>query len=162
MHMRCVAAGLALAMALPGAALAGPGKAGLWEVSTTMGGMPQMPPEQMAKMKAMGMQMPMNRNFTTQHCVTPQEAAATKPPPMGRNHECQMGKMNLAGGTMSGDMTCSGTEMTGTGHFQVSYSSPEHYTGQMTFNGEAHGHPVNMTNSFEGKWLSASCGAVAH
>ena len=32
----------------------------------------------MAKMKAMGMQMPMNNSFTTQHCVTPGEAAATR------------------------------------------------------------------------------------
>jgi hypothetical protein len=160
--MRFVAAGLALAMALPGAALAGPGKAGLWEVSTKMGGMPQMPPDQMAKMKAMGMQMPQEHTFTTQHCVTPEEAAATKPPPMGRNRECQMGKMNASGGAVSGDMTCKGSEMTGTGHFQVSYDSPEHYSGQMTFSGQSHGHPMNMTNSFEGKWLSASCGTVSH
>jgi hypothetical protein len=162
MRVRFVAAGLALAMALPGVALAGPGKAGLWEVSTKMSGMPQMPPDQMAKMKAMGMQMPADHVFTTQHCVTPEEAAATKPPPMGRNKECQMGKMNASGSTVSGDMTCTGAEMTGTGHFQVSYDSPQHYSGQMTFNGQSHGQPMNMTNSFEGKWLSASCGTVSH
>jgi hypothetical protein len=127
-----------------------------------MGGMPQMPPDQMAKMRAMGMQMPADRTFTTQHCVTPEEAAATKPPPMGRNKECQMGKMSASGGHISGDMTCAGGEMTGTGHFQVSYDSPEHYSGQMTFNGESHGHHMDMTNSFEGKWMSASCGTVTH
>ncbi len=162
MRFWCIAAGLAIVMAWPGVSLAGPGKAGLWEVTTQMGGMPQIPPEQMAKMKAMGMQMPAGNTFTTQHCVTPEEAAATKPPPMGRNKECQMGKMSVAGGVISGDMTCSGEEMTGTGHFQVTYDTPQHYSGQMAFSGDSHGHHMNMTNRFEGKWLSASCGTVAH
>ncbi len=162
MRLRCVAAGLAIVVALPGVSLAGPGKAGLWEITTQMGGMPQIPPDQMAKMKAMGMQMPMNNSFTTQHCVTPEEAAATRPPPMGRNQECQMGKISVAGGALSGDMTCASGEMTGTGHFQVNYDSPAHYSGRMVFSGQSHGHPMNMTNNFEGKWLSASCGSVAH
>jgi hypothetical protein len=162
MRLRYVGAGLVLVMAVPAVALAGPGKAGMWEVSVTMGGMPQIPAEDMAKMKAMGMHMPMGNTFTTQKCVTPEEAAATKPPPMGRNNDCQMGKVSTSGGSLTGDMTCSGPNMTGTGHFQVSYSSPEHYTGQMAFNGSSHGHPVNMTNKFEGKWLSASCGTTAH
>jgi hypothetical protein len=124
--------------------------------------MPQIPPEQLAKMRAAGVNVPMNNSFTTQHCVTPEEAAAAKPPTMGRSKECQMGKVNVAGGAVSGDMTCSGEEMKGTGHFQVSYDTPEHYTGQMMFSGDAHGHHMDMTNKFEGKWLSASCGTVTH
>jgi hypothetical protein len=106
--------------------------------------------------------MPTGNTFTTQHCVTPEEAAATKPPPMGHNKECQMGQVSVSGGTLSGDMTCSGSEMNGTGHFMVKYDTPEHYAGQMSFNGDAHGHHMAMTNSFEGHWLSASCGSVTH
>ena len=160
MRLRCVAAGLAIVLAVPGVSLAGPGKAGLWEITTQMGGMPQIPPEQLAKMRAAGVNVPMSNTFTTQHCVTPEEAAATKPPPMGRNKECQMGKVNVAGGAVSGDMTCSGEEMKGTGHFQINYDTPQHYSGQMAFSGDSHGRHVDMTNKFEGKWLSASCGTV--
>lgn len=162
MRLRYVAAALAIVLAVPGVSLAGPGKAGLWEVTTQMGGMPQIPPEALAKMRAAGVNAPMNNTFTTQHCVTPEEAAAAKPPSMSRSKDCQMGKINAAGASVSGDLTCSGSEMNGTGHFQVSYDSAEHYSGQMTFTGDAHGHHMDMTNKFEGKWLSASCGTVTH
>jgi hypothetical protein len=149
---------------VPLVALAAHGKAGLWESTVTMNmaGMPQMPqmsPEQMAQMNAMGVHMPTAHTVTTQHCMTPQEVAQDTPPTPRSAKECAVSQVKITGHTYSADMTCSG-EMEGQGHVSVTYDSDEHYAGTWTFNGAAHGHPVNMTNTFEGKWLSADCGGV--
>jgi hypothetical protein len=52
--------------------------------------------------------------------------------------------------------------MTGAGHVEVVYSGDSSYTGKMTFAGSAQGHPMNMTNTFSGRWISADCGGVTH
>ena len=164
-----VAAGL---VAAPLAAIASHGKVGLWSITTTMdmGGMrpmpqmPQMTPEQMAKMKQMGIQMPgmggPPHTMTTQHCMTAAEVNSDKPPP-AREHDCTMTNEKIAGQSMSADMVCTG-EMKGNGHLTVIYDSTEHYSGKMDFTGASHGHQMSMTNTFEGKWVSANCGTVAH
>jgi hypothetical protein len=145
---------------VPVVALASHGKAGLWEVTSTMSmpGLPQVSPQQAAQMQAMGVQMPANRTSTTQRCMTPTEVASESPPPP-RNKSCVFSNVKLAGGTFSGDETCSG-DFDGQGHFSVTYDSDSHYSGTSTLNGTAHGHPVNVNNSFEGRWVSADCGSV--
>jgi hypothetical protein len=151
-------------VALPLAAVASHGKAGLWDitVSMRMDSAPQIPPDQLAKMKAMGIIVPNGNTMTVQHCMTAAEVAADKPPQMQRNKNCSMQNIKTSGGVYSADMVCSGADMTGNGHFQVTYDSDSHYAGEMTFSGTSHGHPAAMTNSFEGKWVSASCGNVGH
>jgi hypothetical protein len=52
--------------------------------------------------------------------------------------------------------------MKGRGHFQVSYDSNTHYSGQISLSGVANGRPTAMTNRFEGRWISASCGNAGH
>jgi len=160
-----VATGL---VAAPLVAIASHGKAGLWDVTVTMNmaGMPQMPqmtPEQMAKMKEMGVQMPGmggGHSMTTQHCMTAEEVNSDKPPPV-HNRDCTVSNSKIVGQTFSADMTCNG-EMQGTGHMSVTYDSTEHYSGKMDFSGTSHGHHADMTNSFEGRWVSADCGTVTH
>ncbi len=166
MRIRSVCAGLAALgmIAMSGAALAAHGKAGLWEISVKMemAGMPQIPPEQLAKMRQMGMQMPMGQTITAQHCMTAAEVASDMPPSTGHEHRgCSMQNTKLSGHNFDGDMVCKG-DTEGQGHLRVSYDSDEHYVGQMTFNGVTHGHPGSFTNSFEGHWVSASCGSVTH
>jgi hypothetical protein len=155
----------AASASLPGAALAGHGKAGLWNVTVTMdngAAMPRLTPEQMAKMRAAGMQMPdLGRTMTHQHCMTAAEVAADTIPPMGRNGECKPQNVKASGNGFSADVACSG-EMQGTGHMSMTFASAEHYSGRMTFSGVTHGHPANMTTSFEGRWISASCPAGVH
>lgn len=155
----CVSA-LGLAAVLPVVAFAAHGKAGLWEVTSTvnMPNMPQMSQAQMAQMQAMGMHMPMGHTFTVRHCVTADEVAQDKPPPM-RSKECTMTNVRIEGHTFSGDTVCTG-EFQGQGHFSVTYDGNEHYTGTSTTTGTAEGHPVNSSTSFEGKWISADCGSV--
>jgi len=145
-------------------AFAGHGKPGLWQITTKMdmGGMPQLTSAQAAQMKAMGIHIPTNNTFTVTHCMTPQEAAMIKPPPMGRpghEPECKMQNMKTEGSSVSADMVCDSKDVKGGGHFALAYDSPEHYTGRMTMNMDTRGHHVASTTSFEAKWLSADCKA---
>lgn len=151
--------------AAPITAIASHGKAGLWSVTTQMSGMPQMQmpqmtPEQMQQMQAMGVQMPHMHahGMTTQYCMTEAEVNSDGPPP-SMQKECKVSNMKVTGHSMSADMTCSG-HMQGNGHMSVTYDSPEHYSGTMTFAGSAEGHMTNVTNTFEGHWVSADCGSV--
>lgn len=151
-------------VALPVAALASHGKAGLWSVTMTMDmpgrQMPSIPPEAMARMKAMGIEMPVGHAITTQRCMTDAEVNSDTPPAIQRPQSgCKMTNTKFQGHTMSADMVCTG-EMQGEGHFMVTYDSPEHYNGKMTFKGTEQGHPANMSNTFDGKWLSADCGKL--
>jgi hypothetical protein len=144
---------------VPGLALGSHGKAGLWEVTTTtsMPNMPQMSPAQVAQMQAMGMHMPMGQTITTQHCMTAAEVASDSIQP-ARN-DCTYSNVKIVGHTFSGDEICHGN-FEGQGHFSVTYDGDEHYSGTASMNGSAHGHPMNASNSFEGKWISADCGSV--
>jgi len=156
-------AGLALGMiTLPVVALAAHGKVGLWEITTHMnmpGMASQIPPEAMARMKAMGVQMPDAQSFTSQHCMTAEEVAADKPPPMRNAKSCTMTNMSHDAHGFSADMVCTG-EMEGQGHITMAYDGDTHYSGNYSFKGSANGHPQNMTTSFEGKWISPDCGAT--
>ena len=156
--MVLVAAALFL---IPGMAFAGHGKAGLWNVSTTMdmGGV-QMPPEAMAKMKQMGMKMPSAQTFNTQMCMTQTEVDSDKPPPVGRGDSgCTTHVVSQTSSAMAAEMVCNG-EMKGTGHMQITYSGPEHYAGSYSFKGMVHGTSMSTSSSFKGDWLKADCGAV--
>jgi hypothetical protein len=144
------------ALALPFAAYASHGKVGLWEVTSTTNG-PQMSPSQMAQMQAMGMHMPAASSVTVQRCMTAAEVAADAPPP-ARNKECTYNNVKVEGHTMSGDMVCTG-RFSGQGRYSVTYDGDEHYSGTSTMSGTADGHAMSNSSSFEGKWISADCGA---
>lgn len=157
-------AALAL-IAIP--AIAGHGKAGLWNVtiSTNMAGagmpdMSKLPPEAQAAMRAHGVTMNGN-TMSVQHCMTQAEVDSNGPPRTGNQKECTMSNMKVGGNSYSADMTCHG-QMTGTGHVQFTYDSAEHYTGKTTMVGTMQGHPVNTSTTFEGRWASADCKGVAH
>ena len=151
------AAALAL---VPGAALAAHGKAGLWNVSTTMN-MPnmQIPPEAMAQMKKAGVAMPTAQTFTSQICMTQAEVDSDKPPPMKNDTGCTSHMVSQTASSMQAEMACTG-EMKGNGQMQISYSGAEHYVGSYNFRGSMKGHPMDMSSSFKGDWVKADCGAV--
>ena len=154
----CAAATLLLLS--PGAALAGHGKAGLWNTSTVMNMAMAMPPEVMAQMKKAGMSMPAAQTITTQICMTQAEVDSDKPPQMGKNDTgCDSHVTKQTASSMAADMVCTG-QMKGTGHIEVSYSSAEHYTGSYAFHGSVEDHPSNLSTTFKGDWVKADCGAV--
>ncbi len=150
---------------VPVAAIASHGKAGLWRVTTQIGGMPQMQmpqltPEQMQQMRQMGVHMPHTgpRGMTSQYCMTEAEVNSDSPPPSIQK-ECKVSNMHRTGHTMTADMTCNG-HMHGHGHMSVTYDSPEHYTGKVEFDATVEGQATHMTDTFEGKWISSDCGSV--
>lgn len=154
-----------LCLALPLCAAAGM-KAGQWEITMKMDlgkdapQMPQIPPEQLEKMKQMGIQPPAMgiggpRSFKT--CVSEQDAASDKPPMDERaNRSCKAQDIQHEGKRTTLKIVCDG-EMKGTGDVEATYDSPEHYTSKFHFVGTAHGHAVDMTHSSEGRWISATC-----
>lgn len=152
---------LVVVVALPLVALASHGKAGLWKITATMhmGGMqmPQLSPEQMAQLKAMGMHIPTGNTITTQRCMTEAEVNADVPPNTQRPQAgCKTTNVKVVGHAMTADMVCTG-QMKGEGHFTMTYESPEHYMGKTTFKGTMEGRPIDSSNTFDGTWISADC-----
>lgn len=159
----CVSAGIAAVALVAVPAIASHGKAGLWSITVTMNmpGMPDMsklPPEAQAAMRAHGVTAG-GHTMTIQHCMTQAEVDAIKPPPMRNGQDCKMSNLKTSGQSFSADMVCTG-EMKATGHFEVSYDSPEHYTGKTSFTGTDNGHPISNTTTMEGRWVSADCKGV--
>ena len=156
-------AGLAALGLVAVPAIASHGKVGLWSVTVTvqMAGMPAMPdmsklpPEAQAAMRAHGVSMN-GHTMNATHCMTAEEVNRDTPPDMSRNNECKMTNMHVGGQAMSADMVCGG-DMQGTGHFEIAFDSPTHYSGKATMAGSAHGHPVNSVTTYEGRWVSADC-----
>jgi hypothetical protein len=139
------------------------GKPGLWTVTTqldfTKGG-PQIPPEQLEKMKQMGIQLPFGKPVSHDVCITPEQAAQDEPPKPEQRGSCTMQNLKRDGHSFSGDMVCHG-EMEGIGHMRLSYDSDEHYTGSMQFAGQGQREgAIEMNDQFSGQWKSADCGTV--
>ncbi|HWU68475.1 MAG TPA: DUF3617 domain-containing protein [Stenotrophobium sp.] len=151
--------------ALPLTANAATGlKPGKWQITATMDmgknapQMPQLSPEQMAAMKQAGIKMPSiggPHTFTT--CVSPEQAASGKPP-MSQHDDsgCTVKNLKHDGRNSSGEMDCNG-KMKGTGTFEMTADSDTAYTSKFHFEGTAHGHPVDMSNTSTGRWLADSC-----
>jgi hypothetical protein len=137
---------------------------GLWQSTMNIDmpqGMPQMSPEQLAKMKQMGIELPFGHPISTQVCVTPEEAAkrSSYKPHMRPEDQCQMKDYVNTGGHYSGTMECAG-DMKGTGHFTADRSGDTGYSGSWDFNGTSRGRPMQMHATFQGQFLAADCGAV--
>lgn len=156
-------------VAAVGTAFASHGKIGLWNVTVTMGGqMPRMPdmsklpPDVQARMKAMGVTMNGN-TISAQHCMTAAEVATDFPKLTGRSAQgCTIANIQNDGHAMSADLTCTASEFKGTGRAQFTFDSDTHYSGEVTMQGEANGHPVRQDEKLEGRWLSANCGNISN
>src|ERR1700755_472583 len=155
-----VASALLLA---PVAALAGHGKPGLWNITSTMqmANAPQMPPEAMAMMKSRGIKMPgMGSPMTSQICMTPEQVNGDLSPAM-HNHEekCTAKVLSQTASSMKSEVTCHG-RMEGVGHSEMSWRGNEHYEGTYSFKGSMEGHPQNISTRYSGDFVKADCGAV--
>lgn len=152
-------------LVLPLSAIAGM-KPGQWEVTTKMDlgknapQMPQIPPEQLEKMKQLGIAVPnmgvgAARTFKT--CVSSQDANNDHPPMDEKaQRSCKAQDIKHDGNRTTMKIVCDG-EMKGSGDVEFVSDSPEHYSSKMHMVGTAHGHDVDMTNNTEGRWLSPSC-----
>jgi len=160
--VRTVVLGAAFILAASPAALAAHGKAGTWEVTTTMSGggmgampdMSKLPPEVRARMQAHGVQMN-GGGMTAKFCMTADQVANDKPP-MTHHGNCEAQNMKVKGNTFSADVVCKG-HMNGKGHVEVTYDTPEHYTGHQTITMTMDGQQMTHDMTMEGHWLSADC-----
>jgi len=164
MHRKFVPGLIAAVIVLaPAAALAAHGKAGLWNISSTMemADMPQMPPEAMAMMKSRGMKMPgmAGQPITTQICMTQEQVNGDKPPMNHREENCTTKLLNQTGTSMESEVTCHG-RMEGVGHAQMSWRGNEHYEGTYSFKGTMEGHPQQISTRYTGDFVKADCGSV--
>lgn len=132
------------AMTVP--AFADHGKVGLWRVTTTV--------------KTTGTNAA-ERSFSSEHCMTAQEVKSQEIPQNSENKMCKLTGQQAVGKTLSAQMVCTG-QAKGTGNLTVTYDSDTHYTGSLSMRTEAGEQTMNMTNTFEGKWVSAECGKVTH
>ena len=151
----------ALACASTGA-LASHGKAGLWSVDMSIAGQDtsKIPPDALARLKAMGMNPNNSGGFTLNKCMTAADVADdSKMIDASANKNCEIMNRKLTGHSMNADMVCKG-QLTGTGHVSVSFDSDTHYTGQMILNGTAaDGTRVAQNQTFDGRWVAPTCGS---
>jgi hypothetical protein len=163
MHaVRVAAFAVAFGLVACPAALAGHGKVGTWQVTTTMGGMGGMPnmanlpPDVQAKMKAHGVQMNGGGGITSKFCMTAEQVNSDHPP-MTHHGDCQTQNLKVTGSTFKADVVCTG-RMNSKGHVEMTFDSPEHYSGHMTTtmtteSGQTMTHDMTM----DAKWLTPNC-----
>lgn len=169
MIRRSVVAGVVVAAALASVPLASQAdikqKPGLWEGSVKMdlnSVMANLPPETAAQMEAMGIELPTGTAIRTQFCLTPEQAAKNVVPQVtDAQSGCSVTESKRSGDTLTASVHCDGA-MKGKGGMEVKLGSPESYTGRLQFSGMSdQGLPLELTNDFSGRWVSASCGSVA-
>ena len=149
---------------------------GLWQITTSSDLLklaPHLSPDQMQNIKDLakdyGIEMPQIENGAaiSQACIT-QEMVNQKTLPNVYNAElgCTTKNVNPSkNATRSGnnykvDFVCASADLKGNGTAAATITSPEAFTGQTNFTGEAQGNPVNEKADINGKWINASCGAV--
>lgn len=147
-------------LALPGAAWARHGKAGLWSVtSTTKMGL-ALPPDVAARMNQGGMAPPSSHTATSQMCMSQAEVDASSVPHIDQTATGCVTKPTLVTPSLiKASMTCTG-RLKGKGDMQINYAGTTSYSGSYDFKGTVEGNPTQMSTTFKGQWLKADCGSV--
>lgn len=166
--MNKTAFSLSLCLLLSAAEVWGAGqmKPGLWEItvkSDAFKNMPQIPAEQLKKMREMGIEMPQMRDggMVTQACITEEMAQRDQPLEMNlRETGCRSQNAQRNGDRYAADIVCDGPLMRGKGIIKGMLSGAERFISTYDFKGSVHGQAVEQHHESEGKWLSADCGSV--
>lgn len=137
---------------------------GLWRNSSIMDlgqAMPKLTPQEMAQMKAMGVQIPVaGQPLISEICVTAAQAVMDTPPNLVQGESgCSTQNVRATGNSVSADVVCTG-RIKGQGHMETTYSGMTHYQGKYRFQGTSDGQPQNLNVSFDANFVSASCGTV--
>jgi hypothetical protein len=164
--LRTALVGMACTSLLAPAALAGHGKVGTWQITTTMGpnntqmgGMPdlsKLPPEVQARMKARGVQMNAGGGMTAKYCMTDEQVKMDKPPMTRPDSPCKTENIKVTGHTFSADVVCTG-KMNGHGHTEMTFDSAEHYHGHQTMTMTVAGRTMTHDMFMDAKWLTPNC-----
>ncbi|MEP6790421.1 MAG: DUF3617 domain-containing protein [Ramlibacter sp.] len=152
-------------------------KPGLWEVTNTMVGNPQMEqamaqmqqqlaamsPAQRKQMEEVmakqGVQMggAAGGGMSAKVCMT-KEMVETTPVPVQQHGDCKMTTQQRSGNTQKMAYTCTNPPSTGEGEY--TFLGAEGYKGKMTVTSSARGKQQTMTMEGSGKWLGADCGTI--
>lgn len=145
---------------------AGPMKAGLWEMNIKtdeMKNISKIPPEQLKKMREMGMNIPQMQDggMAIKMCISKEMAEREQPPEMNRKEVgCQSKNFQRTGSSYSIDIVCDSPGMKGEGKAKGMFSGNESFSSTYDFKGVMHGKPVSQHHESSGKWLGADCGSV--
>lgn len=152
-------------------------KPGLWEVSSKMGGNPEMdkamaqmqqqmaamPPEQRKMMQGMmakqGVSMAAGPGGTmlSKMCLT-QEMVERNQLPVHEKGNCTNTVSNQSAAGMNIRFVC--TDPAATGEGRVNFKGDSAYDMKMTMNTTHQGKAMTTTMDANGKWLGADCGAI--
>src|SRR5438105_11221397 len=113
---------------------AGMMKPGLWEMtlkSDQMKQMPKIPPEQLERMRKMGVELPTQSgdgSFVHRVCIT-KEMAERDRPPMGREQsDCKVKNQSRNGSSYQAELVCDGENMKGTGTMNGTFSGDTYHS----------------------------------
>lgn len=153
-------------------------KPGLWEINQKMGGNAEMDQamaqmqQQMAGMSSaekkmmqdmmakQGMSMPSagaGGGMAMKVCITP-EMAAKQDMPVQTEGDCTTTITSRSANTLKMNFVCKNPPSSGEGTY--TFSGDTAYTMKMLMKSSHQGKLVSTTLDGQGKWLSASCGAV--
>lgn len=156
----------AAALACPAVALAGPGKAGLWEVTTSLNfglGAYRISPQQAEQMRQFGLDLPgIGKPFVVRQCITPAAAARDElPSPQTGDSGCALSSGRHVGNAWQASYACNGS-VRGAGQVVVRFKSSERFAGTWDFKGRTAEIPadIEMSNPLSGRWLGADCGSL--
>lgn len=164
-HIVCCTA--VTALALLATAQAQMSKPGLWEYTSNMKmeGMPQpqIPPDQLAKMQAMGIKIPGMGGQPTKvkMCMTKEMVEKNGGTAPQRDPGCHMDNIQKSVGGMKADLVCSGQNFNGTGSVEGTRTDENHGQGHMHFKGTGKGgRPIEWTMDSTSTYLGPDCGDV--
>jgi hypothetical protein len=143
---------------------------GLWELTTSsdlLKLIPYVPPDQMQQLvdlaRQNGFDLPKIQNgaATSQFCISREMADRRIPPHFYHGQSgCTTKNTAQSGNRYRMDIVCTGPELKGNGKAEGVFTSAEGLTGRTEFIGTVRGAPVNEQAEINGRWVSASCGAV--
>lgn len=144
-----------------------PIKMGLWETSVTsqMAGL-QLPPDVIARLKAMGKPMPGEPHTGVTHgCMTPDEwQKSIEQMNEPKNADCTYANRQSGSGKYAFDLSCkSENGMTMNGHFEMLIDDTEHAHGSFQMKSDQagpNGQAFSMHGTLKSKFLGADCGDV--
>ncbi|MFZ6774525.1 DUF3617 domain-containing protein [Undibacterium sp. SXout7W] len=140
-------------------------KPGLWEMSMrsdAMKSMPKISPEQIEKMKQMGIKMPAMQNGAMVHkvCISKEMTEQNAPFTAAKEQQsCQSKNVSKSGSNYSMDLICDSPEMKGVGTVKGS-ATGDSMSSVYDFKGTAHGQAISQHMETSGKWLSSDCGDI--
>jgi hypothetical protein len=145
-------------------------KMGLWETSMThaTAGMPQIPPEALAKLtpeqRARMEQMMKNRSgapgtTTTKSCITKEKLEKDM---AFRDERTQCTRTVLSSSSSGFEMKlhCGEKDSTSDGTFKLDVINSESVKGAFHMVVSGGDHPMNIDNTFTGRYLGSACGDV--